>query len=159
MLFRSSRSDVLWGVAFPNINTASGIIENAVEAGIANSLVAEARFFRAFDYFLLVQTFGGVPLDLGAGELKFNTSPSRTSVRNTVPEVYTKAIFPDLLIAIDDLPETPRLTGTVTKAVAQLLLSKAYLTYAWWLDNPNTIPTYPACSRTDLDGQTAQWSF
>ena len=26
------------------------------------------------DYFLLVQTFGGVPLDLGAGELKFNTT-------------------------------------------------------------------------------------
>ena len=46
---------------------------------------------------MLVQTFGGVPLDLGAGELKFNTSPSRKSVRNTVPEVYTKAIFPDLL--------------------------------------------------------------
>ena len=38
-----------------------------------------ARFFRAFDYFLLVQTFGGVPLDLGSGELKFNITPSRTS--------------------------------------------------------------------------------
>ena len=155
----SSRSDVLWGAAFPNINTASGIIENAIEAGIDNSLIAEARFFRAFDYFLLVQTFGGVPLDLGAGELMFNTTPSRVSVRNTVPEVYTKAIFPDLLTAIDDLPETPRLTGAVTKTVARLLLSKAYLTYGWWLENPNSIPTYPECSRVDLDGQTAQWYF
>src|SRR5690606_2567286 len=27
----SSRSDVLWGATFPNINTASGIIENASE--------------------------------------------------------------------------------------------------------------------------------
>ena len=89
----SSRSDVLWGVAFSNINTASGIIENAEAVGtISAALIAEARFFRAFDYFLLVQTFGGVPLDLGAGELKFNTHPSRTSVRHTVPEVYTKAI-------------------------------------------------------------------
>ena len=26
-------------------------------------------------------------------------------------------------------------------------LSKAYLTYAWWLENPNNIPTYPECSR------------
>lgn len=90
----SSRSDVLWGTAFSNINTASGIIENAEDVGISAALIAEARFFRAFDYFLLVQTFGGVPLDLGSGELKFNTSPVRTSVRNTVPEVYTKAIFP-----------------------------------------------------------------
>jgi len=156
----SSRSDALWGQAFPNINTASGIIENAEVVGtISDALIAEARFFRAFDYFLLVQTFGGVPLDLGAGELKFNTSTSRTSVRNTVPEVYTKAIFPDLLKAINDLPEVGRLTGTVTKTVARLYLAKAYLTYAWWLENPNNIPTYPACDRTDPNGKNAAWYF
>lgn len=155
----SSRSDALWGTAFPNINTASGIIENAESAGVGSDLVAEARFFRAFDYFLLVQTFGGVPLDLGAGELKFNTSTSRTSVRNTVPEVYTKGIFPDLKQAITDLPETGRVTGGVTKTVARLYLSKAYLTYAWWLENPNNIPTYPETARTDPDGHDAAWYF
>lgn len=155
----SSRSDVLWGTAFSNINTASGIIENAAAVGISAALIAEARFFRAFDYFLLVQTFGGVPLDLGAGELKFNTTPSRKSVRNTVPEVYTKGIFPDLITAINDLPANPRVTGGVTKTVARLYLAKAYLTYAWWLQNPNNIPTYPATSRTDPDGKDAQFYF
>lgn len=155
----TSRADVLWGTAFPNINTASGIIENAAAVGISDALIAEARFFRAFDYFLLVQTFGGVPLDLGSGELKFNSSPSRFSVRNTVPEVYTKAIFPDLLKAVNDLPANPRLTGTVTKTVARLYLSKAYLTYAWWLENPNNIPTYPAANRVDPDGKTAAWYY
>ena len=155
----SSRADVLWGTAFPNINTASGIIENAAAVGVSDALIAEARFFRAFDYFLLVQTFGGVPLDLGSGELKFNSSPSRFSVRNTVPEVYTKAIFPDLLKAVNDLPVNPRLTGTVTKTVARLYLSKAYLTYAWWLENPNNIPTYPAANRVDPDGKTAAWYY
>lgn len=149
----------LWGV-FPNINTASGIIENAELVGtISDALVAEARFFRAFDYFLLVQTYGGVPLDLGAGELKFNTSTSRTSVRNTVPEVYTKAIFPDLLRAVNDLPDVSRLTGTVNKTVARLYLAKAYLTYGWWLENPNNIPTYPEAPRTDPDGHDAAWYF
>lgn len=155
----SSRSDVLWGTAFSNINTASGIIENGEAAGASSASIAEARFFRAFDYFLLVQTFGGVPLDLGAGELKFNTSTSRTSVRNTVPEVYTKGVFPDLIQAINDLPETGRVTGGVTKTVARLYLSKAYLTYAWWLENPNNIPTYPETSRTDPDGHDAKWYF
>jgi len=135
-----------WGTAFANINTASGIIENGAEAGMDASLLAEAYFFRAFDYFILVQTYGGVPLDLGAGELKFNTSTVRTSVRNTVPEVYA-AIFSDLEKAVADLPENPRLTGTATKNLARLYLSKAYLTYAWWLENPNNIPTYPECSR------------
>lgn len=142
----TSRSDILWGEAFTNINTASGIIENGEAAGIDDVLLAEAYFFRAFDYFLLVQTFGGVPLDLGAGEMKFNTSPVRISVRNTVPEVYA-AIFSDLEKAVADLPETPRLTGTVTKNVARLYLAKAYLTYGWWLENPNSIPTYPECTR------------
>jgi hypothetical protein len=148
-----------WGNCFSAINTASGIIENATAVGVSDALVAEARFFRAFDYFLLVQTYGGVPLDLGAGELKFNTSTNRSSVRNTVPEVYTKAIFPDLITAINDLPENPRLTGTVTKTVARLYLSKAYLTYAWWLQNPNNIPTYPETPRTDPDGHDAAWYF
>jgi hypothetical protein len=155
----SSNTNVLWNSAFPNINTASGIIENAAAVGISDELIAEARFFRAFDYFLLVQTFGGVPLDLGAGNLMFNSTPSRTSIRNTVPEVYTIGVFPDLLIAINDLPEEPRLTGTATKTLARLYLAKAYLTYAWWLENPNNIPTYPETARTDPDGHDAQWYF
>lgn len=153
------RTDALWGTAFSNINTTNGVIENGAEVGVAESLISEARFFRAFDYFLLVQTFGGVPLDLGSGELKFNITPSRTSVRNTVPEVYTKAIFPDLLTAIENLPSNPRVTGGVTKTVARLYLAKAYLTYAWWLKNPNNIPTYPECQRTDPDGHDAGWYF
>lgn len=153
------RADVLWNYAFSDINTANGVIENGSSAGIAESLLSEARFFRAFDYFWLVQEFGGVPLDLGSGELKFNTNATRLSTRNTVPEVYTKAIFPDLLTAIQNLPEVGRKTGGVTKTAARLVLAKAYLTYGWWLQNPNNIPTYPECTRTDPDGHDATWYF
>ncbi|WP_291103759.1 MULTISPECIES: RagB/SusD family nutrient uptake outer membrane protein [unclassified Flavobacterium] len=156
----SSRTDALWGTAFININTASGVIENASAVKtIPNSMIAEARFFRAFDYFLLVQTFGGVPLDLGSGELKFNTTPIRFSVRNTVPQVYTKGVFPDLLAAVNDLPDGGRVKGGVTKTAARLFLAKAYLTYAWWLKNPNNIPTYPESTRVDPDGHDAAWYF
>ena len=118
----SSRSDALWNAAFSNINTASGIIENAAAVNLSESMISEARFFRAWDYFMLVQTFGGVPLDLGSGELKFNTSSSRVSVRNTVPEVYTRAIFPDLKTAVESLPEVGRVTGGLTKTAARLFL-------------------------------------
>ncbi len=155
----SCRADALWGGVYSNINTANGIIENGTAAGLDEALLAEARFFRAFDYFQLVQTFGGVPLDLGSGELKFNISAVRISTRNTVPEVYTKVVFPDLVDAIEKLPENPRVTGGVTKNVARLFLSKAYLTYGWWLENPKNIPTYPECERTDPDGHDAQWYF
>ncbi|RYZ52569.1 MAG: RagB/SusD family nutrient uptake outer membrane protein, partial [Sphingobacteriales bacterium] len=156
----SSRSDAIWGISFQTINTANGIIENAASVStVTPALVAEAKFFRAFYYFQLVQTFGGVPLDLGSGELKFNTTAFRGSVRNTVPEVYSKAIFPDLLAAVTDLPDAPRVVGGATKTVARLFLAKAYLTYAWWLQNPNNIPTYPASPRTDPGGLTAQQYF
>lgn len=159
LLPNNANSQNLWGQAFTYINTASGIIENAENVGLDKSMIAEARFFRAFDYFQLVQTFGGVPLDLGAGELAFNNKAIRESVRNTVPEVYTRAIFPDLKTAMNDLPDVARLTGTLTKNVARLFLAKAYLTYAWWLENPNGIATYPECPRTDPDGHDAEWYF
>lgn len=152
-------TSMIWGSTFPYINTANAIIQNGPNYGIAESLISEARFFRAFDYFLLVQSYGGVPLDLGAGELAFNTSAVATSKRNTVTEVYTRAIFPDLKKAIDNLPTAPRVTGGVTKNVARLFLAKAYLTYGWWLENPNSIPTYPETPRTDPDGHNAQWYF
>ncbi len=156
---QTSRSDVLWNNSFGAINTASGVIQNGSAAGVSPSLVAEARFFRAFYYFQLVQTFGGVPLDLGAGILQFNTNPVAISTRNTVPDVYTKCIFPDLDTAINELPANPRVTGGVTQNVARLYLAQAYLTYAWWLQNPNNIPTYPPAARTDPDGQTASYYF
>ncbi len=155
----SSRADVLWSNAFRNINTANGVIQKGSLVGVSDAIIAEARFFRAFDYFMLTQTFGGVPLDLGSGELQFNVSTFRGSKRNTVPEVYSKAIFPDLVKALQDLPASPRVTGGVTKTVARLYLAKAYLTFGWWLENPNNIPTYPQSSRTDLDGHNAQWYF
>lgn len=150
---------IAWNTVYSNINTANSIIENAAAVGVSESLISEARFFRAFDYFLLVQTYGGVPLDLGAGELKFNINPSRTSIRNTVTEVYTKAIFPDLVKAVDNLPMVGRATGALTKTAAKLYLAKAYLTYAWWLQNPNNIPTYPDTPRVDPDGHDAAWYF
>ena len=154
----SSRSDAMWGQAYTAINSACAIIENGEESNMSAALLAEAYFFRGFHFFNLVQTFGGVPLDLGSGELHSNQSPSRVSVRNTVPEVYS-AVFADLNKAVNDLPVAARKTGTVTKNVARLFLAKAYLTFGWWLENPKNIPTYPECSRTDKDGHDAAWYF
>lgn len=56
-----------------------------------------------------------------------------------------------------DVPDEPRVTGGVTKNVARLFLAKSYLTYAWWLENPNNVPTYPEATRQDLDGHDAAW--
>lgn len=142
--------------SFSYINTANGIIENAEAVGLDAALVAEARFFRAFDYFNMVRSFGGCPLDLGSGELAFNRSAVRTSTRNTVPEVYGKCIFPDLEFAVANLPAKGRVSGALTQTAARILLAKAYLTFGWWLENPKGIATYPECDRKAMDGKSAQ---
>lgn len=136
----------IWDNTFPAINTCNGIIEKGEEAGVDETLIAEARFFRGFNYFLLVTTYGGVPLDLGSGPLKFNTTPSRYSTRNLPEEVYTQVIFPDLEAAAATLPATPRVTSATNKIAAKHFLAKAYLTYGWWLERN---------SKSDPAGKTA----
>ena len=143
----------MWTQCYRAINTANGVLENGEANGVSDALLAEARFFRGMDYFYLVQTFGGVPLDLGSGELKFNAAPSTKSYRNTVDEVYDKCIIPDFEFAVANLPDTPRKTGAVCKNTARLFLAKAYLTYAWWNENPKGIPTYPETS-INFDGES-----
>ena len=141
------------GNRFSRTSPLTELIENGAEVESMNHWFQEARFFRAFDYFLLVQTFGGVPLDLGSGELKFNITPSRTSVRNTPCPKCTQGHLPDLLTAIRELAANPSCDGRSDQDRCRLYLAKAYLTYAWWLKNPNNIPTYPesASVRTPTD--------
>jgi starch-binding outer membrane protein, SusD/RagB family len=130
-----------WNRSFPAINTCNGIIELGAQAGDLpeaqrNALIAEAKFIRAQWYFILVQTFGGVTLDLGSGEMKFNTSTSNNASRASVAEVYDKII--EDLVSItdgqnnDDLPTAkPAQPGRVWRASALHLLAKVYLTRGW----------------------------
>ncbi|KAA6306467.1 hypothetical protein EZS27_041877, partial [termite gut metagenome] len=116
-----------WNNLFPFINTCNGIIKYGSESGMSESLIAEAHFLRAYYYFLQVQSFGGVPLDLGSGELEFNTSQSNLSHRNSEEEVYA-AIIEDMKYAAEHLPVSPRLPGCAFQATAIHFLAKVYLT-------------------------------
>ena len=113
-----------WNRAFVYINTCNGIIEFGTED--QSIIVAEAKFLRALYYSIIAQTFGGVPLDLGSGELKFNQKAVTTSRRNTFEEVYD-VIIQDLKDAVDVLPDIPA-TGHAGKGAAMHFLAKAYLT-------------------------------
>jgi hypothetical protein len=120
--------NVFWQYPFSFINTCNGIIEYGTAAGLDQGLIAEAYFLRGYYYFNMVQMFGGVPLDLGSGPLKFNTTPTTLSKRNTVDEVYA-AIVADMKFAEDHLPVAPRTTGCAFKATAIHYLAKVYLTH------------------------------
>ena len=127
-LFNHGHLTTPWNRNFTFINTCNGIIEFGPAAG-KPELVAEAKFLRAQYYLNLATTFGGVPLDLGSGELRFNTTPSTISVRNSLIEVY-EAIAQDFEDAKEDLPTIHTVTGRVGKAAAYHYLAKTYLAMA-----------------------------
>jgi hypothetical protein len=122
-----------WSLCFVYINTCNGVIERAPNANMSDNdlstALGEAHFLRAFYYFFMVETFGGVPLDLGAGELKHNDfNPTTLSVRNSTAEVFA-AIIADLKEAENLLPDKPA-AGRVGKAAAKHFLAKTYLARA-----------------------------
>ena len=65
----STHGDILtpWNRSFNNINLANGIMQFApdiqMDAATKKTILAEAHFFRALYYFILVQQFGKVPVD------------------------------------------------------------------------------------------------
>src|SRR5262249_10887613 len=98
-----------------------------VSDDIRNRYFAEARFFRAYAYFLLVQRYGDVPLvlhtlDIGSPELEMGRTP-RADVM--------KAIYDDLDYAATWLPTRAALPvaqfGRVTKSAAWALKARAGL--------------------------------
>jgi hypothetical protein len=111
-----------WNFRYRDIRTANNILEKGVNAKVAdvikNRYFAEARFFRAYSYFLLVQKYGDVPLILHT--LREN-SPELTMARTPRAEVM-KAIYEDLDYAALWLPSRATLVaaqwGRVFKSTA-----------------------------------------
>lgn len=88
-----------------------------------NVLVGEARYLRANAYFLLVQTYGGVPV-----VNEHVTTPVLSFKRNTAEEVYTQ-IINDLEAALATVGTGAyNATGKVNKRAVNDLLAKVYLT-------------------------------
>jgi len=88
-----------------------------------NTLVGEALFLRANAYFLLVQTYGGVPI-----VLENITAPVLSFKRNTAEEVYTQ-IIKDLEQSLASVGTAAYATsGKVNKRAVNDLLAKVYLT-------------------------------
>lgn len=137
MTFTSANSVLsnAWSRSYTVINRANNVIKFASDSvkfrpRTIRLAQAQARFFRAFYHFRLVQMFGDVPLqtepsDVTAG----NIFPKRASTR----DVYNHVIE-DLKYAKNNLDSFYTYTsidgGRVTVAAAKTLLGKVYLTMA-----------------------------
>ncbi|QJD78944.1 RagB/SusD family nutrient uptake outer membrane protein [Spirosoma rhododendri] len=129
----NSSVDILQGVwdeLYRGINTCNAVIERAPTASVSDAVkklrVAEAKFLRAHYYFILTQQWGGVDL-----RLTETLAPTKKVTRSTEADMY-KAIVSDLESAVPDLDPKIRATeyGRVTKAAAEHLLARVYLTKA-----------------------------
>lgn len=120
----------IWNQSYQSINNLNGVIkfgsESSLPADTKRTLIGEARFLRAFYYFLLVQNFGDLTLNK-----EFIDKPTVASVRSPKSEVYN-FIIQDLTEAIEELPAKPAVSpGHASKAAALFLLAKVYLTRGW----------------------------
>jgi hypothetical protein len=119
-----------WDQLYRSINIANTAIGRAAEVPTSGSfsdatkatLVAEAKFIRAHDYFYLIRQYGDVTV---------TTEETKgvivEATRTPVAQIYDQLIIPDLQAAIDVLPVSAD-PGRATKGAAQTLLSLVYLT-------------------------------
>jgi starch-binding outer membrane protein, SusD/RagB family len=121
----------LWDEFYRGINTCNAVIDRAANVtGVSDAIkkqrIAEVKFIRAHHYFLLVQLFG--PVDL---QLSENKVPNKKVTRAPVAAVYD-AIVADLQAAIPDLEavKASNQFGRVTRPTAQHLLAKVFITRA-----------------------------
>ena len=122
----------LWKAAYVFINTCNGVIDYAdktdLPAATKNNIVAEAKFLRANYYFMLVQFWGDVTLNL-----HFQSEATTAAKRDPLASIYD-AIIQDLKDAIAVLPASPKsngvLSGKATAVAAKHVLAKVYLTRA-----------------------------
>ena len=123
----------LWAAHFKSIYNLNGAI-SALNAGIsgvstadADQLMGQSKFLRAYNYFMLVRMWGGLPIvtETTANPLAGNLT------RSSVQEVYD-LIISDFKVAIDKLPVawSADQQGRPTQDAAKALLAKVYLTMA-----------------------------
>jgi starch-binding outer membrane protein, SusD/RagB family len=119
----------IWDELYRGINTCNAVIERApavtgVTDAVKKQRVAEMKFLRGQYYFILLQQWGGVDL-----RLTETLAPTKKTSRATEADMY-KAIIADLEAALPDLDPKKAATdyGRATKAAAEHLLAKVYLT-------------------------------
>ncbi len=110
-----------------------GITNSTIDAEIKNKYIAEARFMRGAAYWYLASLWGNVILCEDPSILVSNP------VVHTHPltDVY-EFVMRDFEFAAKYLPQEAAQPGRLTKYSAYAMLSRVYLSYSGYSDNPNS---------------------
>jgi len=104
-------------------NTGIGRIDNAGYDNAKKTIRSgELHFLRAFYYWHIVETWGGVHFTVK------ETAGVETTANRTSTDTFYAQIFRDLDIAVSNLPVTTTEYGRATKPVAQAFLARMCLT-------------------------------
>jgi len=122
-----------WGNFYEGITNCNLVLANVpsinMDAALRSRILGEAKFLRAWYYFMLVNIYGDVPVVLKPllpAQLQIPQSPAK--------EIFEGVIEPDLLSAISALPASYSGSdvGRATSGAANALLSKVYLYQQKW---------------------------
>jgi len=129
----------VWEGHYQAINRANQALKyipllDKADSSLKNRLIGEAKFLRAFSYFILVRSYGDVPL---VDKVFENSEEDRTMVftRRSKADIYA-FIESDLQAAIASLPVKNAYTGSnagrASKGAAHALLAKVFLYEKKW---------------------------
>lgn len=133
--YQASANSTVWDNSYKQIRAINYLLQKAPESNLGTAIdrwVGEALFFRAYNYWKLVKTFGGVPkidkvLDVNSTELY--------TAKSTQAEIID-FILDDLENASAKLPKQSELTsdelGRVTQGAALALKARAALYMGTW---------------------------
>lgn len=115
-----------WNALYAGVNLCNAGINRIGDAGFSPAVrtqrEAELRFLRAFYYWHIVETWGGVHFTLE------ETKGISTTANKTPVDTFYAQIFRDLQFATANLANTTSNYGRVTKPAAMSFLARMYLT-------------------------------
>lgn len=153
LTFNANHGSGLWAShysAILNLNNAiRAMKDGSLKGADTSQLMAQAKFLRGYNYFMLVRMFGDLPLM--TDEIK---DPFKGEItRSPIADVY-KLIVEDLTEATKSLPEVwpGAQIGRPARDAARALLAKVYLTMA--TAPMNDVSNYAKAA--DLAGQVIE---
>jgi len=133
--YQTSETDSKWSDPYVYIRRCNNIIEKAEESIIANDIeqfVAEAKFFRAYNYWKLFRLYGGVPLI----KQVLNVNSEELYAPRATRKETVELIISDLTAAAASLPEQKNSSnedvGRITKGAVNALKARVALFEGTW---------------------------
>jgi len=127
----------IWNEEFSYIRKANIFFEkienSTIDASVLEPMKGEVHFMRAWMYFELMRSFGGVPIITKSFQL---TDTSFNVARNTYDEC-AKFVLDECDLAITALETITPVPGKITKAAAMALKARMLLYMASPLNNPS----------------------